>query len=541
MGSPNTPKVSFSLLGKWNLETSQCGGLLGFPGWANVGVPATPATWSYYQPIMRVVRFRVHESQQDVASSESLPQSRAGRRWKKHSVLMQHCTQTLRMLAVSFYHLTLGVKIRFRLKAFIATSISIPHFLLHLHPNFLKSNSTPSFTFFFDEVFGVTFSFRSSLPRLWAIIGGHFCFIFITFCGSKAAEKHGWFDVDAFGNGGQYHFSDTFWHNLAALAGGGEERIIGILLNFLLKKTQPCTFSSLNNQNPTTNTFNILSFNILFSLHTTFSTFQTFPPQLYIFSTPNQRHFVVFQAFLPPLGCILAFAVFPTANSLAATAAPTQMATAQGLISGSRTLAEGVSPVLFGGWGGMKGVEGKISWKVTKSFSFEVVELETSERSERNETNAIILPLFFMCCHVERSNRKFWKWMSRLRRSIFSETASHWELKNDANHVQLSVGWSLMAKLFVAAYCIQKRCMYEEYTNIYQLTSRNDFGRRSSHVAKRSVPNGATELLPWLAFLSGRCLVKGFFAASIWYFIHVLVMFSGRGLDHCLVWVVTTG
>eukprot|EP00434_Breviolum_minutum_P000207 symbB.v1.2.000173.t2/scaffold9.1/size550961/29 len=55
------------------------------------------------------------------------------------------------------------------------------------------------------------------------------------------------------------------------------------------------------------------------------------------------------QAFLPPLGCILAFAVFPTANSLAATAAPTQMAMAQGLISGSRTLAEGVSPVLFGG------------------------------------------------------------------------------------------------------------------------------------------------------------------------------------------------
>ena len=84
MGSPNTPKVSFSLLGKWNLETSQCGGLLGFPGWANVGVPATPASWSYYQPIMRVVRFRVHESQQDVASSESLPHSRAGRRWKKH-------------------------------------------------------------------------------------------------------------------------------------------------------------------------------------------------------------------------------------------------------------------------------------------------------------------------------------------------------------------------------------------------------------------------------------------------------------------------
>jgi hypothetical protein len=56
------------------------------------------------------------------------------------------------------------------------------------------------------------------------------------------------------------------------------------------------------------------------------------------------------QVFLPPLGCILAFAVFPTANSLASSsAAPTQAATAQGLISGARTLAEGVSPVLFGG------------------------------------------------------------------------------------------------------------------------------------------------------------------------------------------------
>lgn len=56
------------------------------------------------------------------------------------------------------------------------------------------------------------------------------------------------------------------------------------------------------------------------------------------------------QVFLPPLGCILAFAVFPMANSLASSsAAPTQAATAQGLISGARTLAEGVSPVLFGG------------------------------------------------------------------------------------------------------------------------------------------------------------------------------------------------
>eukprot|EP00435_Cladocopium_sp_Y103_P026517 s2411_g6.t1 len=55
------------------------------------------------------------------------------------------------------------------------------------------------------------------------------------------------------------------------------------------------------------------------------------------------------QVFLPPLGCILAFAVFPTANSLAQTAAPSAAATAQGLISGARTLAEGVSPVLFGG------------------------------------------------------------------------------------------------------------------------------------------------------------------------------------------------
>ena len=64
MGSPNKSNVS-ALLGEWNLETSQCGGLLGFPGWANVGVPATPASLSCYQHVMRV------------ASSEALPQSRA--------------------------------------------------------------------------------------------------------------------------------------------------------------------------------------------------------------------------------------------------------------------------------------------------------------------------------------------------------------------------------------------------------------------------------------------------------------------------------
>mmetsp|Transcript_111431 Transcript_111431/g.215797 ORF Transcript_111431/g.215797 Transcript_111431/m.215797 type:complete len:441 (-) Transcript_111431:16-1338(-) len=55
------------------------------------------------------------------------------------------------------------------------------------------------------------------------------------------------------------------------------------------------------------------------------------------------------QAFLPPVGCILSFAVFPTANSLAANAVPrNQGAMAQGLVSGSRTLAEGLSPVVFG-------------------------------------------------------------------------------------------------------------------------------------------------------------------------------------------------
>ena len=111
MGSPNTPKVSFSLLGEWNLETSQCGGLLGFPGWANVGVPATPASWSHHpNHYPRAVLVVVE---------------------KKHSVWMQHCTETLRMLTVSFYHLKLGVKIGFRLKAFIATSGNI-----HLHPTF---------------------------------------------------------------------------------------------------------------------------------------------------------------------------------------------------------------------------------------------------------------------------------------------------------------------------------------------------------------------------------------------------------------------
>lgn len=77
MGSPNKSNVS-ALLGEWNLETSQCGGILGFPGWANVGVPATPASLSCYQHVMRVAKYGVHESQQGVASSESLPQSRAG-------------------------------------------------------------------------------------------------------------------------------------------------------------------------------------------------------------------------------------------------------------------------------------------------------------------------------------------------------------------------------------------------------------------------------------------------------------------------------
>ena len=55
------------------------------------------------------------------------------------------------------------------------------------------------------------------------------------------------------------------------------------------------------------------------------------------------------QAYLPPLGCILSFAVFPTANALAAAAVPRgRGGLAQGVVSGSRTLAEGVSPILFG-------------------------------------------------------------------------------------------------------------------------------------------------------------------------------------------------
>eukprot|EP00913_Durusdinium_trenchii_P026011 g24404.t2 len=54
------------------------------------------------------------------------------------------------------------------------------------------------------------------------------------------------------------------------------------------------------------------------------------------------------QAFLPPLGCLLSFAVFPTANCLAASASGGG-AVAQGVISSARTLAEGLSPVLFGG------------------------------------------------------------------------------------------------------------------------------------------------------------------------------------------------
>jgi len=59
--------------------------------------------------------------------------------------------------------------------------------------------------------------------------------------------------------------------------------------------------------------------------------------------------FQAWQAFLPPLGCLLSFAVFPTANTLAAAALPrAHGGVAQGIVSGSRTLAEGVSPVLFG-------------------------------------------------------------------------------------------------------------------------------------------------------------------------------------------------
>mmetsp|Transcript_105686 Transcript_105686/g.329370 ORF Transcript_105686/g.329370 Transcript_105686/m.329370 type:complete len:508 (-) Transcript_105686:22-1545(-) len=55
------------------------------------------------------------------------------------------------------------------------------------------------------------------------------------------------------------------------------------------------------------------------------------------------------QAFIPPLGCILSFAVFPTANSLASAAVPrSQGGMAQGIVSGARTLAEGLSPVIFG-------------------------------------------------------------------------------------------------------------------------------------------------------------------------------------------------
>lgn len=55
------------------------------------------------------------------------------------------------------------------------------------------------------------------------------------------------------------------------------------------------------------------------------------------------------QAFIPPIGCILSFAVFPTANSLAAACVPcSQRGLAQGVISASRTLAEAASPVVFG-------------------------------------------------------------------------------------------------------------------------------------------------------------------------------------------------
>lgn len=55
------------------------------------------------------------------------------------------------------------------------------------------------------------------------------------------------------------------------------------------------------------------------------------------------------QALVPTLGCLVSFAVFPTANALAAAAVPrAQGGTAQGVVSGSRTLAEGLAPLLFG-------------------------------------------------------------------------------------------------------------------------------------------------------------------------------------------------
>ncbi|CAK9061742.1 Hypothetical protein SCF082_LOCUS32285 [Durusdinium trenchii] len=62
----------------------------------------------------------------------------------------------------------------------------------------------------------------------------------------------------------------------------------------------------------------------------------------------NTFSVALFGAFLPPLGCLLSFAVFPTANCLAASASGGG-AVAQGVISSARTLAEGLSPVLFGG------------------------------------------------------------------------------------------------------------------------------------------------------------------------------------------------
>lgn len=315
MGSPNTSNVS-ALLGEWNLETPQCGGLLGFPGWANVGVPATPASWScHHQLIMRVPDSAAHSSAR-----------------------------------ITFR--------RFYSNIHLHPQISSPFGSQFPHPNLTPSKCL-------GEVFGVTFSFHSSLPCLWAIIGGHFCFIFTTLRGSKASEKPGGFDVDAVGNGGQYHFSGTFWYNLAALAGGMGEIImknrvesngtswnVMHVLEFPLLKTQTCTLFLIKKQNQTT--IHSTSFS---SLHTSFI-IPNLPP-LNSFSNPISTKWRRFQAFLPPLGCILAFAVFPTANSLAATAAPTQMATAQGLISGSRTLAEGVSPVLFGG--GKSGGDG--TWK----------------------------------------------------------------------------------------------------------------------------------------------------------------------------------
>lgn len=365
---------------------------------------------------------------------------------------------------------------------------------------------------FFGEVFGVTFSFHSSLPCLWAIIGGHFCFIFITLRGTKASEKPGGFDFDAVGNGGQYHFSGTFWPNLAALAGGVGEIIMKNrvesngtswnamhVIEFPLLKTQTCTFSSSKK-----NKIEQQSVQHPFSLHNTqVSKFQTLPPLSNMFfptQFPQSFPTVVSRPFFHPWVASWPLPSFQPPTPWLPPRHPRRWP-------------------LHKGWS-----QGHGPWpKECHRCCLEVgrVGVMELERSERSETSTYIQFFTSIFCHdfflvlscgkiQLKHNMKngchgfvdvpSWKpWAIEKKQMMPTKFNTHTQ----------KIRWSLMlGKSFVAAYLILAEEMHL-YINIYQLTfnERRFVLGHSSHAAKRSVPNSATELLPWLAFLSGRCLV----------------------------------